>query len=187
MVFGILVHSIENNTVYLSYFYNREGNDGNKPKRVEHIVSKVVSDIEFRVKCKQEMELDRRRIRGEQTQPENTKVTPVERGTALEGMFRVTQADLFPAPKIVVWREFQGIAWTVICEMDENRMLANHFLQSFPKLLLEHFKIQQLTVDLVLSKIEELLLLLQQTLPNGQLLFLSGNLAKHLRKEMDVK
>jgi hypothetical protein len=46
------------------------GNDGNKPKRAEHIVSKVVSDIEFRVKCKQEMELDRRRIRGEQTQPE---------------------------------------------------------------------------------------------------------------------
>jgi len=38
----------------------------------------------------------------------SARVGAVERGTILEGIFRITQEDLFAAPKIVVWREFQG-------------------------------------------------------------------------------
>jgi hypothetical protein len=65
------------------------------------------------------------------------------------GIFYIPRNEFFSFPKFVVWKEAFGFGFTVICEEDENRMLLSYFLHFFPKVLQDHFKVSQLTTEIV--------------------------------------
>jgi len=88
---------------------------------------------------------------------------------------------------VVLWKQVQRVALVVICEVDENQYLAANFLTLFANLLMDQYKSANILTKPkeLLNKPEEMLMLLQTYLPNGQLLFISDQYAKHLRREFD--
>jgi len=104
-----------------------------------------------------------------------------------EGAFWVPKGDLFCSNFIVLWHQVQAVAYVLICYEEENRALGINFLQNFPKELSEYYKTNMATDQGMefFSRPEEVLILLQSFLPNGQLLFITPNLAKHLKKEAE--
>jgi len=104
-----------------------------------------------------------------------------------EGAFWIPREDLFSSNLVVLWHQVQSVAYVLICDEDENRALGINFLQNFPKELSEYYKANNQTDQGMefFSRPEEVLILLQSFLPNGQLLFITPNFAKHLKKEAE--
>jgi len=172
MVFGVIFHSTDGScTTFLSCFYGSESNDNKKVKRREIIVQTVEVDIQSR--------RDRRLTE---------RPGRVKSATDEEGVFWVPRGELFSSPKVVLWRKTKNVAYTLICEEDENPALGSYFLESFPNVLSEYYKKTTPSSTLGMEfflRPEEVLVLLQSFLPNGQLLFISPNLSKHLKKEAE--
>eukprot|EP01119_Soliformovum_irregulare_P000727 TRINITY_DN10538_c0_g1_i1.p1 TRINITY_DN10538_c0_g1~~TRINITY_DN10538_c0_g1_i1.p1 ORF type:complete len:217 (+),score=28.77 TRINITY_DN10538_c0_g1_i1:1-651(+) len=95
--------------------------------------------------------------------------------------------DLFDGSKSVLWKQVQTVAYVLICDEGENRLLAAHFIQLFIKAIDDQFKKPSASAypREFLVRAEEFLVLLHTFLPNGQLLFISPPLIKHLRKEAE--
>lgn len=96
--------------------------------------------------------------------------------------------DLFRDPKIVIWYQYNQLAYSMICEEDESRALVAAVLPFLAKLISESKKTASgpsgVATELLLHP-EEVFAILQNYLPNGQLLFLTSNFAKHMKKEVD--
>eukprot|EP00005_Dracoamoeba_jomungandri_P013421 CAMPEP_0174271228 /NCGR_PEP_ID=MMETSP0439-20130205/47168_1 /TAXON_ID=0 /ORGANISM="Stereomyxa ramosa, Strain Chinc5" /LENGTH=149 /DNA_ID=CAMNT_0015361087 /DNA_START=92 /DNA_END=541 /DNA_ORIENTATION=- len=109
------------------------------------------------------------------------------KASKLEGIFVLPAGDLFQEHKIVVWAQIQHCAFVLICEEDENRLLASNFIRKFAIIVMDHFKNTQLAMNPkeVSAKLDEILLLLDNFLPDGQLLFSSPHFTAHLQKEFD--
>lgn len=105
----------------------------------------------------------------------------------IEGSFYLPPSDIVSEPKIVTWKQQGACIFTLITEVDENRLLANNTLTQLSKFFAEHFKNPNITSQPkeLISKPDEIISILQQFIPNGQLLFISNNLAKQLKRELD--
>jgi len=173
--------------MYFSYFYCQEGNDENKDKRQELVVRKVQDEYK-----------SRRSFDTSNTKEQTTDWTnPLDsvRVKGEEGAFRVpTGGDtgkkgvlLFKASKIVLWKQIGSTAYILICEEEENRLLAAQFLTLFTKVLDEHFKKPGIAAHPkeFLNRAEEFLILLQTFLTNGLLLFINSQVSKQLRKDAE--
>jgi len=77
------------------------------------------------------------------------------------------------------------VAYTLILELEENRALATQFLGALPRIFSDLTKKPSSTGSEFFNRPEEAIILINSFLPNGQLLFMTPNLAKHLRKEVD--
>uniref|UniRef100_A0A670YVM9 Adaptor related protein complex 5 subunit sigma 1 n=1 Tax=Pseudonaja textilis TaxID=8673 RepID=A0A670YVM9_PSETE len=57
------------------------------------------------------------------------------------GVFRLLSGDPFSEDKTVLWLGVQGLAFALVCDPDENLMLAEGALRLLAKALLEHLKL----------------------------------------------
>jgi len=212
MVFGFIICSLDRISgidfssplqtlpvqVFIAQFYSPEGNDKNKYERQQYIASKVQGEYSFVYSCyspdgslaARELSLD---WGTHSLVPEPNK--SVSSKWANEGVFRIvpedalsnSQSPLFKKSKIVIWKQIVCTAYILICEEDENRLLASQFLNIFTKAIDDHFKKPGVCgyPKEFLSRVEEFLVLMNVFLPNGQLLFISTPFAKYLRKEAE--
>jgi len=185
MVFGFMIQWVEEGggggtssegsgsipLICLSQFYTPEGNDHLREKRRDTIASHIALDISARQSFAKAL-----------PSSDLAKKDKVD-----EGAFKVPKSDWFAQPKVVVWCQCLSFAISLICEIDENRYLALNFLSSFSRIMKQTLK-QNLPIigpKELLVKYDEVLIALQTYLPNGQLLFTSEQLTKHLKKETD--
>jgi len=101
-------------------------------------------------------------------------------------VFALPSGEFFTEPKTVVWRRVNQVAYTLICEPDENRILASHFLANLPRIFSDLTKKPaSVAGGEFFNRPEEALILINSYLPNGQLLFVTPNFSKHIRREVD--
>jgi hypothetical protein len=103
-------------------------------------------------------------------------------------MFYLPKSSLVESPKIVLWRRQDLVMYTLLCFLDESRLLGSSFLSMFPALLSEHVKNPALNSQPreIMARPDDVLLLAHQFLPNGQLLFTSPEYVKQLKKETET-
>lgn len=99
------------------------------------------------------------------------------------GVFRLPAGDPFPEDKTVVWMGLQGLAFVLVCDPDENLMLAEGTLRLLGSTLLEHLKLLSTGSD-VLLKADRTEAVLEKFLPHGQLLFLNDQFVVGLEREL---
>ncbi|EGG16692.1 hypothetical protein DFA_07670 [Cavenderia fasciculata] len=94
--------------------------------------------------------------------------------------------NLFTTPKYVVWKNLLGVCFTMICDQDENRLLAASFLTSFSNILVDYYKsiLSKSSPQEIFSRSDEILVLLNSYMPNGQLLYSSQQFAKHIKSNV---
>ena len=84
----------------------------------------------------------------------------------------------------LLWHGAAGVCHALVCQRSCNADLGLNFLQVFASVLADHAKGGALETFQV--KPDEALVLLDKFLPSGQLLVLSNNLIRHLKKEADA-
>mmetsp|Transcript_21564 Transcript_21564/g.30147 ORF Transcript_21564/g.30147 Transcript_21564/m.30147 type:complete len:215 (-) Transcript_21564:65-709(-) len=209
MVFAFFIHSLESSkspqnegiVLYLDKYFNPV--EGNETKELRDLRTKVIldqirADFSFKNECNQWMYQSNIRPGGEipdwgthDLSASGKFSTPI--GKNEEGVFSIDNegigTQLFRTPKIVVWKQLNMACYTLVLEEDENRVLASQFLSALPRVLDEHFKKPGLAgnpKEVIATKMDEVGVLVHTFLPNGQLLFMSPYLIRHLKKEADT-
>ncbi|KAL6042112.1 hypothetical protein QOT17_024593 [Balamuthia mandrillaris] len=189
--------SAANVQVCFSHFFTAEGNDVHRKKREQQLAASVWRDFAFRQRCAEGFaRVSKEENKRRSSSPAPSLELPFQLATtkpAFEGgEFRISGSlgggpSCFSSPKIGVWKQFRNTAMLLVCEPDENRYLAANFLSLFASVLAEHFKSPAITAKPkeLLSRPEEIMLLLEVYLPNGLLLFTSSHLSKHWRRQAE--
>ncbi|XP_069488356.1 AP-5 complex subunit sigma-1 [Ambystoma mexicanum] len=99
------------------------------------------------------------------------------------GVFGLAPGDPFTERKIVVWMGVLSLGFALICDAEENLMLAESTLRMLVKFLLDALKLLNQSSDIVL-KADKAEILLNMFLPHGQLLFLNHQFVQALEKEL---
>ncbi len=87
-----------------------------------------------------------------------------------EGIIPIYENELFYSSKNIFWKFKEGYCFVLICELFENNLMASNFLNILLNII---------SVDL-LENTENLILLLDDLLPNGQLLYLTQRAAEEV-------
>ncbi|KAN0033563.1 hypothetical protein ACTFIV_000024 [Dictyostelium citrinum] len=189
--------------VYLSQFYTAEGNNKDFIKRQNSIIEKVIKDYSFKFQCEntkpdekqfpdwafsysQRNNVNFVDIRGENSSKEGIfRIIPNKHINNLKNNDNLNDPSIYvTTSKYCIWKKILGVCFTIICEDDENRLLASNFLTLFSNVIVDVFK-TTITKTInpmdILTRSEELLLLLNSYLPNGQLLFISNQFSKQIK------
>ncbi|ETE56483.1 Protein C20orf29, partial [Ophiophagus hannah] len=100
------------------------------------------------------------------------------------GVFRLPAGEPFSEDKTVLWLGVQSLAFALVCDPDENLMLAEGTLRLLVKALLEHLKLLTTGSSDVLLKVDRTEAVLEKFLPHGQLLFLNDQFVVGLEREL---
>ena len=76
-------------------------------------------------------------------------------------------------------------AYVLVCELDENRLLAESTLALLVRLVLDHVTSHEQKTAEVMLKAEKMAAILHQFLPNGQLLFLNHKAIAQFEKQLE--
>lgn len=87
---------------------------------------------------------------------------------------------------VIVWQAVQGTGFCLLCEADENRLLAENVLGLIVKYIQDHVKSAEQPPAEVMLKPDRVTAVIHQFLPNGQLLFLNHRAVKQLEKELEL-
>jgi hypothetical protein len=124
-------------------------------------------------------------------------------------MFYLPPSKVISSSKIVLWRLQELTMYTIVCYPDENRLLAGQFLKALPRYLSDQFKAASISAtprevrwttvlfsSFILTKLhwvlqfflrpDDFMTVLHQFLPGGQLLFMSDDFEKQLKRESDA-
>jgi hypothetical protein len=156
MVFGIIYFSLLDggltSTLLASRFFSPEGNDLRKKEREQAIVQRVIED--YRNLQASSDALDKiypRSLPHVSTSTPHSSagssiideigemadsISPAQRLQARDashGIFSIVGGGIFHHPKVALWHQIStGKLFTVlVCERDENRVLAQQFLEAF--------------------------------------------------------
>ncbi|KAK5574412.1 hypothetical protein RB653_009687 [Dictyostelium firmibasis] len=188
--------------IYLSQFYTSEGNNKDYIKRQNSIIEKVIKDHSFKFQCENTKPDEKQFPDWAFSYSQRNNVNFVDiRGenSSKEGIFRIIPnkhsslknddtfsdpSNYVTTPKYCIWKKILGVCFTIVCEDDENRLLASNFLTLFSNVIVDVFK-TTITKTInpmdILPRSEEILLLLNSYLPNGQLLFISNQFSKQIK------
>uniref|UniRef100_A0A8C3XPT6 Adaptor related protein complex 5 subunit sigma 1 n=1 Tax=Chelydra serpentina TaxID=8475 RepID=A0A8C3XPT6_CHESE len=108
---------------------------------------------------------------------------PISLQDAPSGVFRLLPGDPFRENKTVLWLGVLSLGFALVCDPQENLMLAENTLRLVVKYLLEHLKLLSQGSDVVL-KADKTEIILSKFLPHGQLLFLNDQFVQGLDKEL---
>ncbi|KAH1169931.1 hypothetical protein KIL84_000916 [Mauremys mutica] len=108
---------------------------------------------------------------------------PISLQDAPSGVFRLPPGDPFCENKTVLWLGVLSLGFALVCDPQENLMLAENTLRLVVKYLLEHLKLLNQGSDVVL-KADKTEIILSKFLPHGQLLFLNDQFVQGLEKEL---
>ncbi|XP_051898444.1 AP-5 complex subunit sigma-1 [Pristis pectinata] len=101
------------------------------------------------------------------------------------GVFRLSAAEIFTEEAIVVWMGVLSLGFALICDTNENLMLAENTLRLLVKYFKEHLKLLIQSNDVVL-KTDRIEAILNTFLPHGQLMFLNCCFIQSLEKELNA-
>ncbi|KAJ1213272.1 hypothetical protein NDU88_000910 [Pleurodeles waltl] len=99
------------------------------------------------------------------------------------GVFGLSPGDPFHDQKTVLWMGVLSIGFALICDADENLVLAENTLRMLVRFLVDALKLLNQSSDVVL-KADKAEILLNTFLPHGQLLFLNHQFIQSLEKEL---
>ncbi|XP_065185651.1 AP-5 complex subunit sigma-1-like [Sycon ciliatum] len=111
-----------------------------------------------------------------------------EKAVHEHGLFRVRPGMPFTGDdsKVVLWQATAGAGYALVCEEEENRVVAAQVLCLLVQYLQEHVKSAEQPAAEFMLKSDRVMTVLHQFLPNGQLLFLNHRAVRQLEKEMEV-
>ena len=101
---------------------------------------------------------------------------------ASEGIIRLPRNELLECSKLIVWRQVLSSAFVLVCDSDDNLVLASNFLSIFISLLSEKMNssIVASTPELFLQQPEIVMELTAKLLPCGQLIYTNPSMAQYI-------
>ncbi|XP_060102082.1 AP-5 complex subunit sigma-1 [Heteronotia binoei] len=108
---------------------------------------------------------------------------PISLQDAPSGVFRLQAGDPFCEDKTVLWLAVRCLGFALVCDTQENLMLAEITLRLLVKELLDHLKLLSSGSDVVL-KGDKAEAILGKFLPHGQLRFLNDQFVLSLEREV---
>lgn len=104
------------------------------------------------------------------------------------GYFRLSPsgATATKEEKIVVWLAALNTAFSFVCDVNENRLLAESVLKLLIKYLQDYCRAVS-EPNLVLAKPDRVALIVDQFLPKGKLLFMNHRVVRQFEKELEIK
>ncbi|XP_063040171.1 AP-5 complex subunit sigma-1 [Engraulis encrasicolus] len=106
-------------------------------------------------------------------------------GEADFGVLRLTAGEPFPAEHTALWLGVQNLAFTMVCEMHENLLLAEGTLRNLARHCMEELRLLGHGSEILLKR-DRIDAMLQRYLPHGQLLFLNHRFTHLLDKELSA-
>ncbi|XP_012682268.2 AP-5 complex subunit sigma-1 [Clupea harengus] len=106
-------------------------------------------------------------------------------GEAEFGVLRLSAGEPFPAERTVLWLGVQNLAFTLVCEMHENLLLAEGTLRNIARHCMEELRLLGPGSEILL-KSDRIDALLHRYVPHGQLLFLNHRFTHILDKELSA-
>ncbi|CRG94140.1 conserved Plasmodium protein, unknown function [Plasmodium gallinaceum] len=186
MVYGIIIHSSENETdFHFSYYYNGENEDEYKYIRQQSIIKRVIEENKYYEEDKGKSENISKRNTEKYLELFNiflSKNANNEIKMDNEGIFRIVNPSLFKNKVNIMWKVLNKICYTLIFFTHENILLADYFLYNFIFVLREYYdKLKKFRKpDMNIFNPDEILAILYYFLPRGQLMLISFNQTKIL-------
>lgn len=106
-------------------------------------------------------------------------------GEAEFGVLRLSAGEPFPAERVVLWLGVQNLAFSLVCDMHENLLLAEGTLRNLARHCMEELRLLGPGSEILL-KSDRIDALLHRYLPHGQLLFLNHRFTHILDKELSA-
>lgn len=100
------------------------------------------------------------------------------------GVFRLSPGNPFKEEKVVLWKGLANAGFTLVCEKDENRLIAENVLDHVIRHLQEYCQIILQPSEAIL-KVDRVVTIIHQFLPNGQLLFMNTRYLRQMEKELE--
>lgn len=100
------------------------------------------------------------------------------------GFFRLSQGTPFAVERIALWKGLANCGFTLICEKDENRLVAENVLNLIIRHLQEYCQILLQPSEAIL-KADKVTAVTHQLLPEGQLLFMNNRFLRQVEKELE--
>ncbi|XP_017545881.1 AP-5 complex subunit sigma-1 [Pygocentrus nattereri] len=104
-------------------------------------------------------------------------------GEAERGVLSLGHGEPFAGQSVALWLGVQALAFTLVCQPQENLLLAEGTLRNLARHCLEELRLLG-TGSEVLLKSDRVDAMLQRLLPHGQLLFLNHRFAQNMDKEL---
>ena len=101
---------------------------------------------------------------------------------ASEGVIRLPRNELLEFPVLVLWRQVLSSAFVLVCDPEDNLVLASNFLSVFVSLLSEKFHnpVVAASPEQFLLHPEVVMELTSKLLPCGQLVFMNPSMAQYV-------
>ena len=107
------------------------------------------------------------------------------RGGAEEGITRLPRGPQCASAKILVWRQILGCGYTLVCDPQENLVMASTWISMFVAVLSKHFNNPRVAENLSIfdDSVEDIVSIVKALLPCGKLLFLNGSVVNQLHRQ----
>ena len=102
------------------------------------------------------------------------------------GFTRFPKGEPFSNEKIAVWLASLHYGFTVLCERNENRLLAELALKQLICYMRDQLKIYQ-HPDVFYNRPDQIAYVVDKFIPNGQLICMNQKLIKQFEKELDTQ
>jgi len=100
------------------------------------------------------------------------------------GVFRLSPGNPFKVERVVLWKGLANCGFALICEKDENRLVAENILNVIIRQLQEYCQIILQPSEAIL-KADKVSAITHQFLPGGQLLFMNNRFLRQVEKELE--
>jgi AP-5 complex subunit sigma-1 len=101
------------------------------------------------------------------------------------GFFRLPDGEPFVTEKVVCWMGAGTIAFSLVCDSGENRILAESVLKLIIRFMQDYLRVMNQPTEVCL-KADRVGLILSRFLPDGNLIFMNNRVIRQLEKEVDI-
>ncbi|XP_078382761.1 AP-5 complex subunit sigma-1-like isoform X4 [Oculina patagonica] len=175
MVYAFLVHSLVPGpcrVLYSSSFVHESPPDGvasederaRRKEQLLQVAQRVQSEYSFRYVAS-----------GNDSQ---------EDFSGLSSTDELSSGNPYQVERVVLWKGLANSGFTLVCEKDENRLIAENILDLIIRHLQEYCQIILNPSEAIL-KVDKVAAIIHQFLPNGQLLFMNNRYLRQVEKELE--
>ncbi|XP_020628535.1 AP-5 complex subunit sigma-1-like [Orbicella faveolata] len=186
MVYAFLIHSLTPGpcrVLYSTPFVHEPPLDGvagedERSKRKEQLLQvaqRVQSEYSFRYVAS-----------GSESQEDLSGLSSTDEllSNLKAGVFRLSSGNPYKAERVVLWKGLANSGFTLVCEKNENRLIAENILDLLIRHLQEYCQVILQPSEAIL-KVDKVAAIVHQLLPNGQLLFMNNRYLRQVEKELE--
>ncbi|XP_014768205.1 uncharacterized protein LOC106867753 [Octopus bimaculoides] len=130
----------------------------------------------------------RRTVSGRSLDEDLARATNIDNGLGLPelecGVLRLSEHAPYADEKVIVWYGAGTLAFSLVCDKTENRLIAEVILKHIVRYLQEYLLVFSQPSE-ILNKADCIIQILQQLIPDGLLLFRCQRVMRQLEKELD--